>query len=87
MTKSFCDRCNAETTGVQSAHVMGIDDANENGDGTITKSADLCVHCYEAWLDWLKSPAWDAYREDARAVDAVAARSSGSAHPSGGDRE
>jgi hypothetical protein len=61
VTKSFCDRCYAETTGVRSCHVMGIDDADEDGQGDIAKDADLCVDCYAAFLEWLKErPAADA---------------------------
>lgn len=53
MTRTYCDRCAADTTGLQSAHVMAIDDADEEGNGDIVKDADLCADCYLAFLDWL----------------------------------
>ena len=84
MRKSFCDRCDAETTGVTSGHVMGIEDADDEGNGNISRTADLCVRCYRAWLKWLEPQ--PVVLKDDRRTNIVDARSAGSAHPDGGDR-
>lgn len=61
MNRQYCDRCETETTGVRSAHVMGIDDADVDGQGDVTREADLCAECYAWLLNWLKpAPADDA---------------------------
>jgi len=56
MTKTFCDRCEAETTGIKSGHVVGIPDADESGNGDVQHQADLCDACYHEWRNWLKQP-------------------------------
>jgi hypothetical protein len=55
MILTICDRCGAKTTGVPSGHLMGIDDADEQGSGNVTKDADVCAACYAEWLAWLKA--------------------------------
>jgi len=54
--RTFCDRCEAETTGVTSGHVSGIPDADDNGNGEIQTSKDLCARCYTEFRGWLKLP-------------------------------
>jgi hypothetical protein len=56
MIKTFCDRCEAETSNVTSGHVMGIPDADEHGNGNVAKQADLCAACYQQFLDFLAEP-------------------------------
>lgn len=63
MTKSFCDRCGKDITGITSACVSGIADADADGGGTITLSRDLCVQCYATFAEWVDS------RPAAAAVD------------------
>lgn len=58
MTKQFCDRCGVEVTDVPSASISGIEDADENGGGTITDSYDIvCLPCYAAWKAFMGDPA------------------------------
>lgn len=52
--RTFCDRCDTDTTGEKSGHVMGIDYADDDGGGTITTTADLCASCYQAFLQFVK---------------------------------
>jgi hypothetical protein len=52
MTKTFCDRCDAETTGQQSGCLTGVDDADTDGGGTVTHTVELCGDCYQAWIAW-----------------------------------
>ncbi len=60
--KTFCDRCGGETTGIQSGHLTGIDDADEQGGGNITHEVDLCAGCYAALVDWLEPSRFESGR-------------------------
>ena len=54
MKRFFCDRCGVEVTGKRSGAASGVEDADENGDGTSTHHADhLCRGCYRAFVIWL----------------------------------
>ena len=59
MIKTFCDRCERETTGEKHGAINGIDDANDNGDGT-NQAPDcfdiVCRECFDAWRTWMKPP-------------------------------
>jgi len=53
MIKHLCDRCGADVTDKQSASVRIVGDADKQGNGTVTDTADLCVRCRRAFLAWL----------------------------------
>lgn len=55
MTIQYCDRCGVELkAGEQSGVVSGVDDADDDGGGNITHSAELCVLCYLEFVEWLE---------------------------------
>lgn len=56
MNRQFCDRCAADVTDKSSAHCSIVADADVQGNGTITKQADLCQPCRQALETWLKTP-------------------------------
>lgn len=71
MTRTFCDRCEAETTDLQSGHVAGESDVDNDGnanDKSTETSVDLCVKCYTEWLAWLTLP---KATKDARVAHAL----------------
>lgn len=56
MRRDFCDRCDAELTNTVSGHVIGIANADEDGNGEHTHEADLCARCYSRFHAWLTAP-------------------------------
>lgn len=57
MTRQFCDRCAAEITGKKSGSISGVEDADDNGGGTVTHDFDVCTACYRAFMKWMKQNA------------------------------
>lgn len=56
LIREFCDRCGKEVTGQQSGAINGVDDADRNGDGTVTHIFNvLCLGCYQRAIDFLRS--------------------------------
>lgn len=53
MTRQFCDRCDADISDKTSASLRIIDDADQQGNGTVTRTADLCKRCRSALATWL----------------------------------
>jgi hypothetical protein len=53
MRRQFCDRCGADVTDKVSAAVSVVDNADAQGNGTVTRTADLCTHCRRALATWL----------------------------------
>ena len=53
MLRHLCDRCGLDTTGKKSAGVSIVGDADIHGNGTVTRSADLCIACRDALDAWL----------------------------------
>lgn len=54
MVCTYCDRCYGETTDRPSGHVLGIPDADADGNGDVQERVDLCAACYEELVEWLK---------------------------------
>jgi hypothetical protein len=63
-TKQFCDLCGAETTGVKSGTIEGIEDADETGGGTVSDTWDACSKCYRLWREWMKQRTNDGTDSD-----------------------
>jgi hypothetical protein len=64
MTKQFCDRCGVDITGHKSAAVSVVGDADPQGNGDVTTTADLCKTCGRALEVWLQtSPSLEAKRK------------------------
>jgi hypothetical protein len=57
MLRHLCDRCGADTTGKKSAAVSIVGDADIHGNGSVTRSADLCIPCRDALDAWLTASA------------------------------
>jgi hypothetical protein len=55
VTRQFCDRCGADVTQKKSAALNLVGDADSQGNGTVTTTADLCQHCRTALEHWLTS--------------------------------
>ena len=57
MVKMFCDRCRKETTDTPHGAIHGIENADNNGSGTL-QSSDcfdvVCDECFVAWRVWMK---------------------------------
>ena len=54
-THTECDRCGKDVSDVKSGHVIGIEDADSEGDGEVTDVVDLCESCYLEYREWLKT--------------------------------
>jgi hypothetical protein len=56
MTREFCDRCGHEVTDIQSGSILGIEDGDAEGNGTVTNPYHhICEACYRAWLAFMKA--------------------------------
>jgi len=55
MNRQFCDRCGLDITDKHSSAVRIIADADPQGNGIVTKSAELCAPCRRALERWLVS--------------------------------
>lgn len=59
MIKTFCDRCGKETTGEKHGSINGVEEADDNGDGT-NQAPDcfdiICDACFESWRAWMGRP-------------------------------
>lgn len=53
MLRTLCDRCGADTTAKKSAAVAIIGDADIHGNGSVTRTADLCIKCRDTLIEWL----------------------------------
>lgn len=53
MIRHFCDRCGVDITGRKSAAISIVGDADAQGNGTVTKHADLCQPCRHALDVWV----------------------------------
>lgn len=62
MKRQYCNRCNADVTNKKSAALYLIDDADENGGGTITGEWDLCPSCARTFRVFLNGAAIKAVR-------------------------
>lgn len=58
-TKTYCDLCGSDVTGVKSGRIYGIDDVDEEGNGTESDSFDACEECYAAWAESMSKRAVD----------------------------
>jgi hypothetical protein len=56
MRRQFCDRCNADVTDKVSAAISVVGNATAQGDGTVTRTADLCTRCRRDLETWLQTP-------------------------------
>jgi hypothetical protein len=56
MTRQFCDRCTADVTQKRSAALNLVGDADSQGNGAVTTTADLCQPCRRALERWLQTP-------------------------------
>lgn len=56
MTRTYCDRCSAETTDRQSGHILGTDDADNEGNAVKGHDVDveLCLDCYAEFRTWAR---------------------------------
>lgn len=61
--RQFCDRCDVDITNEKCGAVVGIDDADEQGNGSVTERADLCVSCYVEFARWLATKVREASRQ------------------------
>ena len=53
MLRHMCDRCGVDTTGKKSAAVSIVGDADIHGNGSVTRTADLCIACRDTLDAWL----------------------------------
>lgn len=72
MIRTFCDRCGTETTGDQHGAINGIEDADDNGNGT-NQANDcfdiICATCYLAWRAWMRQPSDSAMNDSPELYD------------------
>ncbi len=53
MIRQYCDRCGHDITNKHSTAVSIVGDADQQGNGAVTKTADLCPACGAALVQWL----------------------------------
>jgi hypothetical protein len=72
MIRLFCDRCGAETTGRSHGSINGVEEADDQGNGT-NQACDcfdvVCDDCFVAWQQWMHPNRLTA--ESGDTVDAV----------------
>ena len=82
--KQFCDRCEMDVTDIASGHLSGVEQADEQGNGTVTDDVDLCAECYIAFRQWVEhGRTADAVREETRSTRRVHSRKKKSSGSSG----
>jgi hypothetical protein len=54
MKRFFCDRCDVETTNKRTIAIDVVDHPDEDGNGSVSLHADLCVPCGEQAKQWIQ---------------------------------
>lgn len=54
MTRQYCDRCGVDVTARKSGRMKVVEDADDDGNGLVTKDWDICGECTKALMKFMK---------------------------------